>query len=222
FLRAAGIAKLDALVVSHADTDHSGGGLSILHGVPVVGLVSSLPADHPIVRAALDKAKRCVAGMRWTWDGVAFEFVHPASAAYSEATRKTNDLSCVLRVTSSGGSALLTGDVEAPSEGEMLARDANLQAEVLIVPHHGSRTSSTPAFIAAVAPRYALIAAGYRNRFRHPRPEIVARYVDAGAARLRTDLQGAITLTLVDTAPIEPIAERERNRRYWYDDARPP
>jgi len=221
FLRAAGIARLDALVVSHADTDHSGGALSILHGVPVARLVSSLPADHPIVRASVDNAMRCVAGVRWTWDGVAFEVVHPASSAYSEATRKSNDLSCVLRVTSSGGSALLTGDVEAASEGEMLARDANLRAEVLIVPHHGSRTSSTPAFIAAVSPRYSLIAAGYRNRFRHPRPDIVARYADAGAARLRTDLQGAITLTLADAA-IDAVAERERNRRYWYDDARPP
>jgi competence protein ComEC len=164
---------------------------------------------------------RCVAGTRWRWDGVEFEFLHPTQAAYADAARKSNDLSCVLRITSNGGSALLTGDIEAASEAEILARQASLAAVVLVVPHHGSRTSSTPAFIAAVAPRFAIIAAGYRNRFGHPRGEILARYVHAGVARTRTDLQGAITVTLARDRPIEPSAERERSRRYWYD-ARPP
>jgi len=90
---------------------------------------------------------------------------------------------------------------------------------VLVVPHHGSRTSSTPAFIAAVAPHFALIAAGYRNRFGHPRAEILARYAHAGAARARTDLAGAITVMLVPGAAIDVVVERERARRYWYDAA---
>jgi competence protein ComEC len=219
FLRAAGFARLDALIVSHADSDHSGGALSILRAVPVARLLSSLPADHPIVVAAAAKMRpaRCAAGDRWEWDGVRFEILHPAASAYDDAARKSNDLSCVLRLVSDGGSALLTGDIEAASEMELLARGAAVDADALVVPHHGSRTSSTPAFISAVAPRFAVVAAGYRNRFGHPRGETLARYAAAGAARPRTDLQGAITLTLAPGQAIEAIAERERRRRYWYD-----
>jgi len=159
-----------------------------------------------------------VAGDRWQWDGVAFEVLHPAGSAYSDVARKSNDLSCVLRIVSKGGSVLLTGDIEAASEHELLARDASaLAADVLVVPHHGSRTSSTPAFIAAVSPRTAVVAAGYRNRFGHPRGEILAHYVRAGAGCPRTDLEGSITVLLVPGKAIETIAERDRGRRYWYD-----
>ena len=98
---------------------------------------------------------------------------------------------------------------------ELIAREEPVGADVLVVPHHGSRTSSTPAFIAAVAPRIAIFAAGYRNRFGHPRREIVARY--ANAARSRTDRDGAITVILTPGEPIEAIAERQRRHRYWYD-----
>jgi competence protein ComEC len=219
FLRAAGVARLDALIVSHADSDHSGGALSILHAVQVDRILSSLPADHPIVahRARGPPAAHCVAGMQWTWDGVAFEIVHPLLSAYTDGARKSNDLSCVLRIVSAGGSVLLTGDIEAASEAEILARDAAIAADVLVVPHHGSRTSSTPAFVAAVSPHFAVIAAGYRNRFGHPRGEILARYAHAGAARPRTDHGGAITVTLIRGQSIDVFAERERGRRYWYD-----
>jgi competence protein ComEC len=237
YLRAAGVTRLDALIVSHADSDHSGGALSILRAVPVARLVSSLPEDSAIVASAragratepvhfphaapateATPATRCAAGERWEWDGVAFEVLHPARAAYGDAARKSNDLSCVLRIVSAGGSALLTGDIEAVSEAELIARDAAaLRADVLVVPHHGSRTSSTLAFVTAVSPRLAIIAAGYRNRFGHPRAEILGRYVRADAARARTDLQGAISVTLAPDRPIDAIAERERRRRYWYD-----
>jgi competence protein ComEC len=101
----------------------------------------------------------------------------------------------------------------------MLGRGAALAADVLVVPHHGSRTSSTPAFVAAVAPRFALIAAGYRNRFGHPRGEILARYARSGAARSRTDLGGAISVTILPGAAIDVGVQRERARRYWYDPA---
>lgn len=216
FLRAAGVGKLDLLVVSHADIDHSGGASSVLAAVPVASLLSSLPADHPIV--AMASARRCIAGLRWTWDGVAFEILHPDRSAYADVARKSNDLSCVLRVVSQGGTVLLTGDIEAASEIELLARDASaLRADVLVVPHHGSRTSSTPAFIAAVSPRSAVIAAGYRNRFGHPREDILARYAAAGAERPRTDLQGAITVLLAPGETVTAIGERDRRRRYWYD-----
>jgi competence protein ComEC len=217
FLRASGVSRLDTLIVSHADSDHSGGALAILRALPTRIVLSSLPDAHEIVAAArrAGTVRRCSAGMRWHWDGVDFDLVHPAADSYAESSRKTNDLSCVLRVvTAQGRAILLTGDIEARSEAEILARDASARADVLVVPHHGSRTSSTVAFVDAVAPHIAVIAAGYHNRFGHPRPEIVARYAGIGATLPRTDLQGAITL-----GPEEPpvaTSERDRKRRYWY------
>ncbi|MGE5168867.1 MAG: DNA internalization-related competence protein ComEC/Rec2 [Rudaea sp.] len=218
YLRAAGIARLDAMIVSHADNDHSGGAVSLLHALPVDRVVSSLPGGHPVLSAArAGSTTRCMAGAHWEWDGVAFEIVHPMPAAYAEPLRKSNDLSCVLRVDTTAGSALLTGDIEAAAEAELLARRERIRADVLVVPHHGSRTSSLPAFIEAVAPRIAIVAAGYRNRFGHPRREIMARYARVGAARPRTDRDGAITVTLEPDKPVEAAAERARRRRYWYD-----
>ena len=220
FLRAAGVTRLDALVVSHADSDHAGGTLSIVHALAVTQLFSSVSADHPLIAAAAPRTRavRCEAGSRWEWDGVVFTLLHPLRANYDEPLRKSNDLSCVLRIEAAHGSALLTGDIEAVTESELVERGPRaLAADVLVVPHHGSRTSSTPAFVAAVAPRIAIIAAGYRNRFGHPRGEIVARYVRAGAAHSRTDLQGAITVTLEPNRVPVAVAERERRPRYWYD-----
>ena len=219
FLRARGIRHLDAMIVTHQDTDHSGGALSLLATVPVDLLLSSLPEDHPIVaRRALDHevAARCEAGQRWSWDDVRFTVLQPTAAHYAVAQRKANDLSCVLRVESQHGAVLLTGDLEARGEQELLRRDPNmLKAEVVVVPHHGSRTSSTPAFIATVEAVIAVYATGYRNRFGHPRPDIVARYESAGARGYRTDLDGALTFTFAPDAPLAPRAEREHDRRYW-------
>ena len=126
-LRATGIRALDALVVSHQDSDHSGGALSLLQTVPVGWLVSSLPEQNAIVgaqRARGASARRCLAGARWTWDGVEFATLYPFDSTYLEPRIKTNDLSCVLRVSGAGGSVLLTGDIEARAESAMLARDA--------------------------------------------------------------------------------------------------
>jgi competence protein ComEC len=220
FLRAAGVARVDALVVSHADTDHSGGAMSILRALPVAQLVSSLPLDHPIVAGAARSTatSRCVAGTQWQWDGVKFTLLYPEASHYADSTRKSNDLSCVLQIESAGGSVLLTGDIEARGEAELVQRSPAMRpSDVLVVPHHGSRTSSTSAFIAGVSPRVAIFAAGYRNRFGHPRGDILARYLHAGAARLRTDLQGAITVTLAAGEPVAAVAERELHRHYWYD-----
>ncbi|HEY4139367.1 MAG TPA: ComEC/Rec2 family competence protein, partial [Casimicrobiaceae bacterium] len=217
FLRAAGIGALDALVVSHQDLDHSGGALSLLQTVPVAMLWSSLPLDHAIVGRAMQRgnAWRCAAGQFWEWDGVIFTVIFPPIAQYAEAGVKTNDLSCVVRVDSIYGSALLTGDIEARSEAALLRDNAAVRADALIVPHHGSRTSSTPAFIAAVAPRIAVFTPGYRNRFGHPRAEIVARYARAEARLFRTDLDGAVTLTFGPKT--DSVVERAVKRRYWYD-----
>ncbi|HEX3631682.1 MAG TPA: DNA internalization-related competence protein ComEC/Rec2 [Casimicrobiaceae bacterium] len=220
-LRATGIRALDALVVSHQDSDHSGGALSLLQTVPVGWLDSSLPEQHPIVgaqRAGGAPARRCVSGTRWTWDGVEFATLYPFDSTYLEPRIKTNDLSCVIRVSGAGGSVLLTGDIEARAESAMLARGAAaLRSDLLIVPHHGSRTSSTPSFIAAVAPAVAVYTPGYRNRFGHPRPEVVARYAAAHVRAYRTDYDGALTFVFGRGGTLTPTLERERERRYWRD-----
>jgi competence protein ComEC len=214
YLRAAGVRSLDLLVVSHDDIDHSGGAASVLQALPVARVVSSLRADHPLL-AGLSDPGRCARGQQWDWDGVRFAFLHPADARYETKVRD-NDLGCVLQVQAPGGTLLITADIEARSERELVAAyGAGLRADVLLVPHHGSRTSSTPEFVAAVAPRLAIFTTGYRNRFGHPKAEIAARYADGGARLLRTDLDGALTVDLSPDAPPGVEVYRDRYRRYW-------
>jgi competence protein ComEC len=218
FLRREGLERLDLLVVSHQDLDHAGGAASLLAALPVDRLLSSLPDDHALLSERTTPSSRCEAGQRWQWDGVAFSVLHPTPALYDDARAKTNDRSCVLRVVAGNARVLLTGDIEARSEALLLReRRDDLAADVVLVPHHGSRTSSTVAFVSAVDPAIAIFTPGYRNRFGHPRPEVVARYVARGAATLRTDLDGAIAF---DAGPAR-IDNVERSRiawtRYWRD-----
>jgi competence protein ComEC len=211
YLRASGIERLDALIVTHDDADHAGGAASVLGGFEVDELLSSLPEAHPLL--ALGRAPRsCRRGMRWAWDGVAFEFLHPAPGL---AARRANDRSCVLKVTAQGKSMLLTGDVELESERLLLAQQpGSLKSDVLLVPHHGSRTSSSAPFLAAVGAQAAVIAAGYRNRFGHPGAEVLERYAAAGTRVVRTDRDGAVTVRLrAEGASVQ--AERGARRRYW-------
>ena len=221
FLRAAGVRRLAGMIVTHQDSDHSGGALTLLQTVPVAWLASSLPEGHAILaRRAADggAAQRCEAGQRWTWDGVRFVVLQPTAALYALPATKPNDLSCVVRIESVHGSVLLTGDLEARGELELVRRDPSaLRADVLLVPHHGSRTSSTAAFIASVAPEIAVYTPGYRNRFGHPRPDVVARYVRAGVRSYRTDHDGALTFTFAPGSSRMPRVEREHDRRYWRD-----
>lgn len=221
FLRAAGLRRVDGLVVSHQDLDHSGGALALLDAVPVGWLASSLPLDHPIVARAR-RPLRCVAGQVWTWNGVRFAMLHPAPAEYDDPRGRTNDRSCVVRIDAASGSALLTGDIEARSEAQLVAAQRDrLRADVLVVPHHGSRTSSTHAFVRAVAPSHAVFASGYRNRFGHPRADIVARYTSRGVAAVRTDLAGAVTFRFDGRRPQGPHSAREQRGRYWLDKPEP-
>ncbi|HQR03229.1 MAG: DNA internalization-related competence protein ComEC/Rec2 [Proteobacteria bacterium] len=215
YLRAAGVERLDALVVSHQDKDHSGGAESVLAGIPVDELYSSLPADHPLRAATLPQFS-CHAGQTWEWDGVRFQMLHPMARDYANRPRKTNDMSCVLRVASTGASALISADIEAVDEASLLARDrSSLAADVLVAPHHGSRTSSTPDFLAAVHPRDAVFTVGYRNRFGHPRADILARYT--GITLHRSDRDGAVSFDLGNAGnpAVAVVRERERRRRYW-------
>jgi len=215
YLRGEGIDRLDALVVSHDDRDHSGGAGSVLEAIPVGILWSSLSPDHALLEAPAWRAP-CVAGRKWIWDGVSFEFLHPSGVS-ADRTVRANNQSCVLRIEGAGGRVLLTGDIERAAERELLLRSsALLPADALLVPHHGSATSSTPEFVKQVAPRHAVFAVGHRNRFGHPREDVLARYREAGSELLRTDTGGAIQLRFA-TDNLRVDAERERARRYWHE-----
>ena len=220
FLRGEGVHRLDALVVSHADDDHAGGAISLAAARAPAWLLSPLDPAHAL-HIVFDDSRRCIHGERWSWDGVAFAVLHPAADVYDEAPqrriRKENDRSCVLRVAAARGAALLTGDVEARAEGEMLARDRHaLRAEVLLVPHHGSKSSSTPQFLEAVAPALGVVSVGHRNRFGHPHATVAARYAARGIELRRTDREGALRVVLPaesTAAPrVEPLVPQVR---YW-------
>ncbi|MBL8454388.1 MAG: DNA internalization-related competence protein ComEC/Rec2 [Zoogloea sp.] len=213
YLRATGVRRLQALVVTHQDNDHAGGAEAVLDGIPVDQVRSSLPGNHPVRLIAGARDVPCAAGQAWEWDGVRFDMLHPAPGA---SAAKTNDQACVLRVEAAGRRLLLTSDIEAVSEAGLLQRDAAaLASDVLVVPHHGSRTSSTPPFIAATSPRWVVFPVGYRNRFRHPNPEVRARWEASGAGMLRTDESGAVSFDL-GAAGLQPEAERARQPRYWH------
>ncbi|MFZ6767103.1 DNA internalization-related competence protein ComEC/Rec2 [Undibacterium sp. Di26W] len=215
YLHARGINKLDGMMVSHNDSDHSGGALTILKQLPVDVVRSSLHLDSPIVQAA-SKHQRCEAGQQWDWDGVHFEILQPVSASYDSNKWKPNARSCVLRVSTARYSMLLPGDIEAIQEDELVNMiPQKLPADVLLAPHHGSGTSSTPAFLRAVHPALAVFQVGYLNRYHHPKTEVYARYADFGIKRLRSDESGAITLQF--GASLTTSQFRQENARYWFD-----
>lgn len=214
YLKARGIGALDAMVVTHSDVDHSGGALAILHELPVAWVTSSLQADHPIIGAA-PAHTRCAAGQVWTWDGVRFEMLHPDLPSYDNAALKPNARGCTLKITAHGQSMLLAADIEAPQESELVVRAREkLAAQVLLVPHHGSGTSSTLAFLQAVGPQLAVFQVGYRNRYRHPKADVYARYGRLQVARLRTDESGAVTLS--SQSGFTPHIYRRQHARYWH------
>jgi competence protein ComEC len=212
-LRSFGVQRLDLLVLSHRDSDHVGGAAAVMSALDVAALSSSIEASHPL-RALAKQHQRCEAGQSWQWDGVRFDVLHPQAADYERSDAKPNTLSCVLAVTDAQGRrVLLTGDLEAEQEAR-LAREqpVALKSDVLLVPHHGSKTSSSPAFLDAVAPRVALVQAGYRNRYGHPAPAVAARYAERSIAFIDTVGCGAWSTT----GDSIDVCERERSRRYWH------
>ncbi len=216
FLRAAGVRTLTGMVISHSDNDHSGGASSVLQALPVDWLLSSLPATHPLL-AQVASSQRCTAGERWEWDGVEFDLLHPRPESYAREKLRVNDRGCVLRIGTAGASVLLTADIESKSERELLAAVPDrLRAQVLLVPHHGSRTSSSPEFIAQVDPAIALVAAGYRNRFGHPKDDVLDRYRALGSRIYRTDHDGALLLDVGRDGAISVQRYRGLYRRYWH------
>ncbi|MCU6435435.1 DNA internalization-related competence protein ComEC/Rec2 [Undibacterium sp. Jales W-56] len=214
YLRARGISRLDGVVISHNDNDHSGGALSIFKEMPIAWVSSSLAKDSAIVQAA-HHHRPCIAGQRWSWDGVDFEMLQPGEASYASQKWKPNARSCTLKISTKSHSMLLPGDIEAIQEDELIHTiPAKLAADVLLAPHHGSGTSSTPAFLKAVHPGLAIFQVGYLNRYHHPKQDVFDRYGEFGINRLRTDESGAITLQF--GAELGFSAYRSEHARYWY------
>jgi competence protein ComEC len=211
-LRALG-ERLNLLVLSHSDTDHVGGAGALLGWQPATAVTSSLPPEHLLLQG-LPAHRPCRAGQRWQWDGVSFEVLHPSDEAAARL-RKPNDQSCVLRVLGAAGqgAALLTGDLEAQQEAQ-LAQGSDLRADLLMAPHHGSRTSSSAALLEAVQPRAVVVQAGYRNRFGHPAAEVMARYREAQIQVVQTVHCGALTWR--SSAPGEMHCQRDQSPRYWH------
>jgi len=222
YLRATGTARIDRLVLSHRDSDHTGGARALLTALPVGDLMSSLETAHPLLGLG-PAPTRCLAGQSWSWDGVRFDVLHPPAEAY-ERSLKPNALSCVVRVGTPGRSTLLAGDIERDQEAALVAgQAAALRSDVLIAPHHGSRTSSTAAFLDVAQPATAVFQAGYRSRFGHPAPDVVARYRERGIAVVGSPACGAWRWPHAGsrTELLNGTCERQVARRYWHFAAEP-
>ena len=198
-IAATGRRALDRLIVSHDDLDHAGGAGAVLRGAPT----GSLWGD-----AADLGAVPCRRGRRWTWDGVAFEVLHPPADYDGEG----NDASCVLAVSAGGQRVLLTGDITRRVEAALVA-DGLAPATLLFAPHHGSISSSSKRFIEAVNPQLVFISAGWRNPYGHPHPRVVRRYRLLGSEIWMTGIEGALEWS--SAAPEQVIAQRRERSAGW-------
>jgi competence protein ComEC len=206
-LRALG-ERPDTVVVSHRDSDHAGGSAAVQTEWPEARWLSSFDADP---------ARRCTAGQRWTWEGVDFEILHPSPGDFGPdgaGRLPSNAMSCVLRVGHARQSVWLSGDLDADRETRLALAHPDLRASLLLAPHHGSLTSSSPVLLNTLAPAWVLVQAGYRNRFKHPAPVVLARYRQRGMRWVATPDCGAATWQ--SDAPDTVLCQRESARRYWH------
>jgi competence protein ComEC len=211
-MHALGVNRLDVLVVSHGDNDHSGGADAVRRAYPVAQRYA--PAGWP----KGPDYQPCLKAATWIWDGVTFRFLHPPKyLPYLD-----NDSGCVLRVSGPGWAALLPADIEAIIEQRLVREQSGLlKADLVVVPHHGSLTSSTPEFLDAISPKLALISVGLDNRFWHPKPAVVRRYVDRHVAVEDTASDGLVRVRLDATGAHVVERTRERLLRFWHEPAAP-
>jgi competence protein ComEC len=203
--------RLDRVVLSHRDMDHVGGAPAVLAMQPQADLLSSIEAENPL--QGLRPAQRCVAGQSWHWDGVDFEVLHPPEEDYDSGA-KSNALSCVLRISNGVQTALLVGDLEQAQEARLVASGVNLKSDLLLVPHHGSKTSSSAAFLDAVQPPLAVVQSGYRNRYGHPAQPVLVRYTERTIRVIDSPHCGAFTWQ--STQPQDGQCHRIDALRYWH------
>ncbi len=211
YLRHKGIKQISLLLISHGDNDHIGGATAIIENFKINKILSSV-AERFTGHFPEHKSESCYVGQKWRWDDVDFEILHPKV----ESSLLGNNASCVLKVSSRLGSVLLAGDIEKKAEKSMIERYGNnLHADILLVPHHGSRTSSTKDFISAVSPKYAFIPAGYRNRFGFPKQDIMDRYELHGVKTLVSYETGELSAKFRDEG-LQIDEFRTKNRRFWH------
>ncbi|MBT8097078.1 MAG: DNA internalization-related competence protein ComEC/Rec2 [Woeseia sp.] len=207
FLASIGVSEIDALIVSHADKDHAGGVSDLLGNLQVKKVLAGelLPA--------VAKQRPCRIGQHWRWDGVEFNMLHPTLPSAG------NDSSCVLQIDAGGTRALLTGDIESRVERSLLRANLLGQATLVQVPHHGSATSSSEAFVARLGAEVGIVSSGFENRWGFPKGDVVARWRGAGTRLLSTATGGAIAHRLCANGGLNLLGEyRKDARRYWHDD----
>ena len=205
-IHALGLSRVDMLMISHGDNDHAGGAQTVAEAFPQARRLAGEPARMRV------PMQQCAAGQAWQWDGVRFRVLSPAPGGGD----RDNDSSCVLLVEGRGGRVLLPGDISSKAEPAVAAAVGTGPPPVLVVPHHGSKTSSGAAFIAALRPSLALVSAGWRNRFGHPRAEVLARYAEAGVPLFNTAVEGAVEVEFpADGTPRRQPGWRRQQPRYW-------
>ncbi len=207
YLRQRGVHQLSLSVISHGDSDHAGGAAVVNDAYPAPGLAGE-PQELDFA------ASQCLAGQTWIWGEVFFDVLHPTPAF---AEQGGNNASCVVRVKAGKTVLLLTGDIEEEAERDILRRYADtnmLRADVLLVPHHGSKTSSSAGFVEAVAPHYAIVSSGYRNRFGHPHPAVIGRLEQAGAEVIEVALSGALEVS-IGPSGLDMVSSRAETDYYW-------
>lgn len=208
FLQINGVKKIDMLIVSHGDNDHIGGSQSLIKNIPTQKIITSVPEKFKAQQAFF-----CRAGQHWQWDGVNFDVLYPTP----ELLGLDNNSSCVLRVTTGNFHLLLTGDIEKLSENYLVTHQVKqLKANIIIAPHHGSRTSSTTAFLRAIEPEIVLIPVGYLNRYRLPSQLIIERYQNMHARIYDSIVGGAIMLCFGSEGLVAPVQQyRQLSSHFW-------
>ncbi len=208
YLRSLGIGRVDKLLLSNGDMDHAGGLSGVLGQIEIDSIMSGEPLRLDVA------AGLCHAGEAWSWDGVDFRVLHPSA----DGSWRGNNASCVLQIEVAGRSLLIPGDIDKSVEQRLIEQDPDrLRSDLVIVPHHGSRSSSSSGFIRAVSPGYALVSSGFRNRYGFPAAEVVKRWRSAGAKLLNTAELGAIELEIAADGVISvPVYHRLRRMRYWH------
>jgi competence protein ComEC len=204
YLTGLGIDRVDRLIVSHADLDHAGGLADVMESLVVADLLAGEP-----VQAQSTMSRPCMAGQTWRWDGIEFRIIHPVGGQPVEG----NDASCVLQVKAGVFSLILTGDIEQAVEHRLVRDSAVSHADVVVVPHHGSGTSSTSPFVRALSPSLAVVSAGFGNQWGFPKEEVVARWEFVGAKVLTTATSGAISLRICSQSGVSNLVEHRLSER---------
>jgi len=210
-IRFRGILALDKAVISNGDNDHAGGARSVLEQIPTFNIASGDPQRVLPMLQPNRNVFSCIKGDSWIWDGVVFEIVHPND----DKSWDGNNQSCVLRINTGEFSALIPGDIDVDVERQLL-ESIDGHVDLLVVPHHGSGSSSSPGFLNRLSPSYAIVSAGYLNRFDHPNHLVLERYRNRDIELYNTSADGAVEIRAFASGRVKITSQRATNRRFWY------